>query len=218
MDTPINTLLKHIDEVITAFEKAGSTKEAYKLLNKVENIKNMPFNTFKTIAPAIVQTVIFLKKATDVIPPVESIVIPEVVMATPAVDPTIMPKKFGNWIVCKGNDGYIRMNKVINEKNKSIYIGKYWDPIKAKEKITSLEINSPELPQLTQLGLIDDNNESSVVNTDLPVPKHFMGWSVTIGVDGFIRMNRMKNSKRYNIYIGKYWDPIKAQNRASLVN
>jgi 2'-5' RNA ligase len=94
--------------------------------------------------------------------------------------------------------------------------------LKATAAWNALRVSCPELIHEMEFNTFKTHFAAFVtimelVNADAvdaaPVPKTFMGWSVQTGKDGYIRLYKSFQGQVKSLYIGKTWNPEKAERK-----
>jgi hypothetical protein len=121
MTTPAQIILDHLEEVRAAFSEAPAQTAAWAILERTcpDLTARMAFNSFKVIAPAVMATAARL--------------------APPTLPPEPAPGNFMGWTVSHDRGGRLRYHRRLGGSLRSIYVGKLWDPEKARQRIEAVE-------------------------------------------------------------------------------
>jgi hypothetical protein len=216
---PIELILNNLPEVVAAFNEVNHNKKAAYdvLVAHGSDVANIPFNTFKTIAPAMVATSNHLKPQIDLLETaLDAVLIGYETLANTQIPATVINEASDmNSTNCTNesvlNSTYSTNDTVLTSTNDSVLNCTNEITIDAIVEIVRREIANlvpSMLPNISPATPLMNTNES--MDTGNRYPTNYNGWSLSRGRDGFIRMNKGINGKVNSIYIGKNWDANKA--------
>ncbi|WP_295586558.1 hypothetical protein [uncultured Lamprocystis sp.] len=124
--SPAETILANLAAVREAFSLSSGPVPAWRRLQTTcpDLTAAMSLNSFRSVAPVVLLTADRLHNQCATLPPVPA-------------EPASAPKTFDGWSVQTDPKGYIRLHRKHGGKVLSVYIGKAWDPDKARERITA---------------------------------------------------------------------------------
>jgi len=139
--TPFQILMKYREVILPIHQEQGSIPKTYKkLLNILPEIKTIKFNTFKQYMPRLIEIAGQLNEETKVLNQEKEKLeqaLKDIEKKNDHLDEIQLGEKIkvDGWNVVQGKDGYFRANRKIKGKVISVYLGKRFNEMKAKEKI-----------------------------------------------------------------------------------